>query len=223
MEGEPFLPLLPFPPLSWWAVYGQAKAPVIDLAEGYNKQTLRNRLVLVDSTGPFVLTLGLNHGFRREHPAFPMSKIKLSKHTPNQQHLKCIQTAYGKAPYFEHVMPELENLVAPASSSVAPTIGEWAMTSIQMMLSWAGRPHHAVLSTHESPMKTQEYLDWRRTNWQDAQQWFFPSYGQPFEDRLGFTPGLSGLDALFCLGPDWPSALASHQNPSSRPPTSNRF
>lgn len=218
MKGEPVLPLIPFPPLSWWAVFGQAKAPVIDLAEGYIKQTLRNRLVLVDSTGPFVLTLGLNHRFRRKHPDFPMSKVTLSKHTPARHYLRSIQTAYGKAPYFEHVMPELQNLVAQSSSSEDTTIGGWAMSSIQMMLSWAGLSNHAVFSTPESPIDILKHLDWRSMDWQNDQQWSFPAYGQPFEDRLGFTSGLSGLDALFCLGPEWPSALASHHTRFFRDP-----
>lgn len=204
---HPGLPLVPFPPLSWWQVARQGSGVWVDLAETYQKQTLRNRLLLADAKGEMVISLPIDHGYRRLQSHLPMSQMRLSGHIPVRQMMRAIQTAYGRSPFFEHVMPELEQLVAQHGPCAAgATLGGFARASIQMMVDWADDGLSSNLTFTMSPSAGRKTAD-QELELLDSQRWEWPRYGQPFEDRNGFLPGRSSLDALFCVGPAWTAFL----------------
>ena len=199
------LPLLPFPPLSWWAVAASEAFGGIFEQELYQKQTLRNRFELIDAQGRFTLTLPIDHVHRRQHRGCPMADLHFSRHVGPNQLLRSVRTAYGGAPFFEHVMPELQALFRNhGPGSQEGTLGEFAKASMRMMADWSDA-QWMFQATNESrsPMNFGP---------SDAGSWVWPRYGQPFEDRNGFLGGCSGLDALFCAGNQWDQYLPTRSS-----------
>lgn len=186
--------------MHWWAV-ALSGGSVIDRNERYVKQSLRNRLVLCDDKGRFVWSFALDHVVRKQlGKEAPMASLPLSPHIPHRNLLKVLATAYGRAPYFEHVMPEIEDWMESVT-----TLGELAWKSIQWMAEWGRIADLPVFTTEPLPYHGDEG-DYRLNGKFAPYKWEFASYPQPFEDRNGFVGGCSGLDAVMGLGRDWPEA-----------------
>lgn len=205
------LPLLPFPPLSWWHIGWREEEVRIDLAEGYQKQTLRNRLMLSDGKGDMMISLPIDHVHRRAHPHVPMRDLRFSGHIPIRQILRSLQTAYGRSPFFEHVMPELMMLVEKhGPGAEGATLGSFAKATLCMMAEWSDTMNDdfadSLWEASETPAQASNALRLSEAELADG-SWAWPHYGQPFEDRNGFSAGRSSLDALFCVGPAWTDFL----------------
>ena len=93
---EYFCALLPFDKL------------VLEKHEHYIKQSLRNRCHINTAQGPTMLVVPLtaNHG----KVAFKDVQIDNTGKWQNN-HWRSIQSAYAKAPFFEHYAPELRNVI----------------------------------------------------------------------------------------------------------------
>ena len=93
---EYFCALLPFDKL------------VLEKHEHYIKQSLRNRCHINTAQGPTMLVVPLtaNHG----KVAFKDVQIDYTGKWQNN-HWRSIQSAYAKAPFFEHYAPELRNVI----------------------------------------------------------------------------------------------------------------
>lgn len=174
---------------------------VVDLGERYVKQSLRNRLLLCDDKGIFQWSFALDHVARKALGSeAPMASLPLSRHIPHRNLLKSLATAYGRSPYFEHVMPEIE-----AWFGAETTIGELAWKSIEWMAEWGHLETLPERSAERLPYLNHE-LDFRVDDKLAPEHWMFERYPQPFEDRNGFVGGCSGLDAVMGLGRFWPEA-----------------
>lgn len=207
-EVRKILPLVPFPPMHWWAVALSGHA-IIDGNERYVKQSLRNRLTLCDDKGSFAWSFALDHVVRKQRgKEAPMASLPLSPHIPQRNLLKALATAYGRAPFFEHVMPEIEEWMDTAS-----TLGELSWKSIEWMADWGGIHELPELSRAALPYRGDDG-DYRVNGKLEPDDWDFAPYLQPFEDRNGFLGGCSGLDAVMGLGRDWPDAARKTRHKS---------
>jgi hypothetical protein len=83
----------------------QAHAVQIEAYENYHKQSYRNRCYVLTANGPECLTVPVLNGTRKQRTCDV--RIDYSQNWI-QKHLRCLQSAYAKAPYFEYVMPEVE-------------------------------------------------------------------------------------------------------------------
>ena len=199
-EDLKILPLVPFPPMNWWKV-ALSDGSVVDCGERYVKQSMRNRLMLCDDKGSFLWSFALDQVARKSMGRdVPMAALPLSKHIPHRNLLKALATSYGRSPYFEHVMPEIQGWFG----SVA-TIGELAWKSIEWMADWGQVERLPERSLERLPY-LQHKLDFRVDDKLAPQHWGFATYPQPFADRNGFVGGCSGLDAVMGLGRVWPEA-----------------
>lgn len=211
-----WLPLVPFPPLSWWHFALREEGVGVDLAEGYRKQSIRNRLMLADAKGSMMVSFPIDHVHRRAHPLLPMRDMQFSQHIPIRQILRSIETAYGRAPFFEHVMPELLLLVEKHGPGAhGATLGHFSRATLRMMTDWSESMQTADLNALLTPRATTPASGEQRISEADlaVSGWQWRQYGQPFEDRLGFHAGLSSLDTLFCVGPAWLDFLPSPLQP----------
>ena len=204
-----WLPLVPFPPLSWWRLAWQDGDLKVDWAEGYRKQTLRNRLLLTDAKGQMDISLPIDHAHRRRHEDLSMSDMRFSSHIPIRQIMRAIQTAYGRAPYFEHVMPELEAIMAEhGPGAEGATLGQFSRATLVMLLDWSNRtPPKTLAALLETQSPAEDTSSKHESGALSPDLWDWPRYGQPFEDRNGFLAGRSSLDTLFCVGPSWAEFL----------------
>jgi hypothetical protein len=76
----------------------------------YDKRGWRNRNQIKTPKGKQWLTIPVHsHGAQVEN--IPINQIRIAWDNPwNQNHLKALQHAYGRAPHFERYLPLLENL-----------------------------------------------------------------------------------------------------------------
>lgn len=195
------LPLCPFPPLHWWFLaQGHHGGKVsIALNETFVKQSFRNRLQLAQASGSLLVTFPVKQS--KSEIDVPMDKAMLSSHIQPRTLWRSVETAYSAAPFFEHFAPELETLWQqhlPRNENDSKSLAAWSTVTLNWMATVCGwkLPN---FSTDLLPF--QSGLDLRDRRQLRGQGWTFQRYRQVYEDRQSFIGGLSGLDALFILGP----------------------
>ncbi len=123
-------------------------------------------------------------------------------------HLRGIQSAYGKAPFFEYFFPYFEEVLSRQEKQLW-TLNLNLLTICLKLLRWPvkltlvdqeGLPADAM-DLRGQIVPSVSYLD--RPFYQEV------PYGQIF--GLNFVPNLSILDLLFCLGPESDNLLAKSQ------------
>ncbi|NJB85530.1 hypothetical protein GGR26_001275 [Lewinella marina] len=175
-----------FPPTSWFLAALRAGMWQWEAHENYQKGGWRNRCRIAGANGPLLLSVPLEGG---KHRQMPIREVRVSHHSDWQrQHAQAIRSAYGRAPYFEHYGdPILESLLQPAT-----LLYEFNYRLTGRILELLGGPVELVDTT------AFRGADAGAVPGPEA----VPAYRQVFEERYGFQPDLSVLDALFCLGPE---------------------
>jgi len=89
------------------AVYGNGTI-LLERHENYVKQSYRNRCQLVDASGRRELTVPVIHASGK----VPITEIPIDNSQKwVNNHWRCIQSAYGKAPYFEYYADDLHDIL----------------------------------------------------------------------------------------------------------------
>ena len=118
--------------------------------------------------------------------------------------LKVLRTNCGRAPFFEHYFPDIEDW-AHRHLKAGQSWLDAALACNGHVTRWARR--HACADAYESG---DNWDDWRpKSRWKNVDT---PRYPQVFEDRLGFVPDGPVLDVLFHLGPEASSLPSRHGN-----------
>lgn len=188
------LPLCPFPPLHWW-VLALNGAP-IDAHAPYQKQTLRNRLVLSGPQGRHTLT------FPVERPKGENRSVLLSGHEAPIHTWRTVKTSYGNSPFFDLLKDELQEMWLehlPISGDHSKDLNAWNRITIRWICELCGWPIPVEASVPPAVGAT----DWdlRMKGALRGDGWSFKRYPQTFEPQHGFVPGCSIIDALFVMGP----------------------
>lgn len=188
------LPLCPFPPLHWWALAIQG-APV-DAKASYQKQTLRNRLIISGPQGKQVISFPVQKTVRTSAPI-------LSAHHAPIHAWRTLETAYGNSAFFEHFKDEIFEMwmeFLPQSEADSKSLNDWNWATI----AWVCEQCHWPIPqrTEQAPEIGKVKHDLRERAPLRGENWTYHRYPQPFEPAHGFVPGCSVLDALFVLGPN---------------------
>ena len=204
MASPPLLPAATFPPLAWFHLALRDGSRVC-IHENFVKQSLRNRIHLVDSCGAMHVSLPVSKPNR-------LHRDTRNTHFSDKVHpsllLKVLQTNCGKAPYYEHYLPDITEW-AHKWLQPGQSMTEAALSSTRWVCSSLDWDH---------PETTIRYAD--GTNWDDWRpkaRWKTiktPRYPQVFEDRLGFVSGRSILDVLLHVGPETRDLPSCHGNDS---------
>lgn len=189
------LPLCPFPPLHWWAVALNG-APV-DTSASYQKQTLRNRLVISGPQGRQVISFPIQHGDGDTKAPI------LSAHQAPIHAWRTLETAYGNSAFFEHFKDELFELwmtFLPQTDADRKALNDWNWASIE----WVCEQCNWLVPqrTEQAPSIGSVTHDLRIKQSLRGDGWTYHRYPQLFEPAHGFVGGCSVLDALFVLGPN---------------------
>ncbi|MFZ8835462.1 MAG: WbqC family protein [Flavobacteriales bacterium] len=190
------LPLCPFPPLHWWYVANGDDAK-ISLASPFEKQTLRNRIIISGPHGRQVITFSIQH-----LDDDCSESILLSNHIPSIQSWRSVQTAYGNSPFYLHFEPELKKLWhegLPRLITDRKSLGNWCIQTINWSAEQIGWT--VPEATNDRIPFEGAPFDLRVKSKLRGEDWTHQRYAQPFEPKNGFIPGCSILDALFILGP----------------------
>ena len=194
------LPAALFPPAAWFDV-AQKPDTLVCQHEHYVKQSLRNRIALVQSQGPCFVTVPVH---RRGAASRGLHDILFTDKVHPDLLLKPRQTYCGSAPFFEHYIDNVERW---SHDHLRPG-GSWleaALASTALACEWLGRDHPRLTSSY---LTVDHGKDWRQKRlWRIAST---APYPQVFEDRLGFVEGRSILDVVFHLGPEAASLPSRH-------------
>ena len=200
MPKAPLLPAATFPPLIWFHLARREGAHVCG-HENYVKQSLRNRVALVNPQGATTVTLPVH---RRGAFTRSVQDIVFTDAVHPELLLKVLRTNYGRAPFFEHYFPEIENW----SHCYLKSGQSWldaALASTTLASNWLGQAHPALTPSY---LEAEPHSDWRlKARWLGVSS---APYPQVFEDRLGFVGGRSILDVVFHLGPEAASLPSRH-------------
>lgn len=197
-----------FPPVAFFSVYGLVSQVYLLPSERFEKQTYRSRCRILGSNKVQNLTVPVQKG---KSQLISGQVQVIYRDNWQVQHLRTIAAAYGRAPYFEHYFPQIEQLMLAQHSSIyalnVSTI-QWVekQLGLQPALVWEGDlstfegvnlrsvihpKHRQTLLVNDVPI-----MDESR----------FKPYFQCF-NHSGFVANLSILDMLFNMGPEASSYL----------------
>ena len=194
------MPLCPFPPLYWWSEAAASSAR-LHVSEHYQKRSFRNRFSLMTANGPQSLTLPVERRAGRPRPQeetmrSPGDELKL---------WRAVRTAYGAAPFFEELAPELEVLFLDGPRS----LGAWNQAALAWASGWLGVsvPRHQTEPVEVVPNHMENMERWSMA-WADSHI----GWVHIWSDRGLEIPfaKLSCLDAVLHCGPEakrWISPL----------------
>ena len=194
------LPAALFPPAVWFDV-ARKPTTLVCQHEHYVKQSVRNRIALVQSQGPCFVTVPVH---RRGAASRGLHDILFTDKVHPDVLLKPLRTNCGSAPFFEHYMDDVDRW---SHDHLQPG-GSWldaALSSTALASEWLDQAHPALTPSY---LKVEPHQDWRKKEpWQSAST---APYPQVFEDRLGFVGGRSILDVVFHLGPEAATLPSRH-------------
>ena len=202
MPAPPLLPAATFPPLTWFHLAKEERATVC-VHEHFVKQSLRNRVALVNTQGPIDVSLPVH---RRGDATRSAKDIVFTDAVGPGMLLKVLRTNCGRAPFFDHYFPDIEGWAEdhlhPGSSWLDAALASTAWGCKMMDM-----PHPSASTQFEHG---DAWDDWRvKARWKNIT---CERYPQVFEDRLGFVAGRSILDVLFHLGPEATTLPSRHGN-----------
>lgn len=198
-----------FPCVEYFTILAHASEVLVEACEHFQKQSYRNRCYIRGANKIDRLTVPVYEA----NSGRPLQQMRIDPATPWQaKHLRALQSAYGKSPFFEHYAPFVEQLLRRPQEGLLSLDWE-ALTLCHRLL---GLGCHIGLTSDYRADYGPEYVDLRgqlhpkRENGIISVQ----PYVQVFE---GFEPNLSVLDLLFCEGPA--SGALLRRQYSSRLPT----
>ncbi len=190
-----------FPPVLTIALALKEGKLLIEACENYNKGSFRNKFSVMSSGGTTTLSIPLDKG---KNNSKPIKEVTISyAENWQQNHLRTIQTNYGKSPFFEDYFPEIERIYS-VDFEYLFDLNLKALDLISQLLSL----NLLIKTTNEYQndysLNHSGIRDYRNiiAPKMDTKSYDFKTYPQVFEDRHGFIPNLSILDLLFCMGPE---------------------
>jgi hypothetical protein len=167
---------------------------LFDLEAPFTKMSFKNRMVIVTSQGPLMLTIPIVGGRDQKTP---IKDITIAYDSPwNAQHLKSIITSYKRAPYFEYYEQSLHTLYSNKPEKLVDFLllcSDWLQ--IQLKLNWNFNQTQEEVALDAI---VKYYDPWLPKNYNQHNG--LPKYQQVFSDQIDFVANLSILDMLFCVG-----------------------
>ncbi len=196
------------PSLAAFAHMIKGRPLVIEACENYQKRSFRNRAYIAGAGGVQRLSIPLEKG--KNHRT-PVKEVRLSNaYDWRSQHRHALRSAYGRAPFFEHFMPELEDLFF---NQKIKFLLDFNIALLERIIHWLDMDVPVVKSevfeTHPNGMDLRNRFLPGEANDKES----FPPYYQVFSDKNGFISGLSIVDLIFNVGPEAVSYLKALPGP----------
>ena len=192
------LPTAYLPPFSYFAQIAQSKEIQIEAHEHYQKGSYRNRCHIATSQGLTRLSIPLKKGKNQQ---LPIKEVQIAYEENWQKlHWNTIRTAYGNAPFFEHYAPHIE----PFYTRKFDYLFDWnseILDKLMRLLKLNNQVEITTTNTYLKPEEIKDGTDYRNDFFPKYVNQFTPKYAQVFEEKIGWIPDLSIIDALFCCGP----------------------
>jgi hypothetical protein len=172
----------------------------IEQFEHFNKQTYRNRAIILGGNGPIALVVPVVKG---RGPKILIKDLKVSYEMNWQRNQwQTIVSAYNSSPYFEFYKDDIQPFFEKKTEYLLDLNQNINETICELL-----EIENSTILTTDFEKVPKEFLNFRETispknktlpdpNFQPAE------YTQVFSDKFGFTPNLSILDLLFNEGPN---------------------
>ncbi|HWB62773.1 MAG TPA: WbqC family protein [Chitinophagales bacterium] len=197
----PVLLELPYlPNVQWCGNFLNYENVIIEHEENFLKSTYRNRCEIAGANGKMILSVPVEGG-RDHHQKYKDVRIAYKDNWQNN-HWQSIRSAYGRAPYFEYYADRL----LPVYETRYEYLYDFNVAVLKVVL-WLLKSDKPLKFTSVYEKIPTGIIDLRsgRSNKEISS---LRRYYQVFEERHGFMPNLSVIDALFNLGPQTKEYLA---------------
>ena len=166
---------------------------LIEAHENYQKQSYRNRCYVLTSNKIDCLTVPVLASSRRQ----PIRQVRID-YSQNwvDRHLRCLQSAYAKAPYFEYLMPDIEQELTRRH----PFLFDLNWSLLTFCRTWLRLETPVSLTEWYAKMPESGVFD-ARSRLEPGNHAQTALFGppRPYPQQFGaeFAPNLSVLDLLF--------------------------
>ncbi|MFD2033486.1 WbqC family protein [Belliella marina] len=193
------------PPIEYFVAIQKEEKILLDTGENYQKQTYRNRSQIRLANKVETLSIPVIGGNKKVKTG--LLKIDHQQKWMNV-HLRGIQSAYGKAPFFEFYFPYIEqvyqkniDLLADFNSELLTVCLKLLQLDIKLEILGETDP--------DSQLNDIRGKISAKTSFEERNIYQPAPYSQLF--GLDFVPNLSIIDLLFCVGPESKNILAKSQ------------
>lgn len=190
------VPISPIPPIAYFILGSKNGTLLVDGGEHYIKQTVRNRYHILTANGVLPLTMNVKS---QNGKHISTKDILLDYDKPwVRSHLRAIEAAYKSAPFFEHYIHHVEDVL----STNYLTLGSFHKAAFAKWTEILGADFNCDWSDAyiDQPVEN-DYRGKRKSPNDFAAELHPKSYIQVFSDRHPFASNLSILDLIFNLGP----------------------
>ncbi|SNS51654.1 WbqC-like protein family protein [Belliella buryatensis] len=193
------------PPIEYFAAIWDEDVIYLDLEENYQKQTYRNRTQVQLANKTETLSVPVIGGNKK----IRTSQIKID-HDQKwlNVHLRGIQSAYGKAPYFEYYFPYFEKVYTKKFDLLADMNLDLLTVCLKMLQSKISVQKLDQCMPNGGNKDIRGLINAKKS-YQERSIYKAIPYQQLF--GLDFVPNLSIIDLLFCMGPESKSILTQSQ------------
>ena len=173
---------------------------LLEQHEHYIKRSYRNRAHILGANGLMRLTIPLKKG-KNEGQSIREVQIEYAQKW-QQQHWQSIQSAYGKAPFFEYYSDDLR----PFFEKKQKYLFDFNFELMEVLVDLIGFNPSISLTDKFTHQPQEGVIDLRnaihpkKKHHQPDSLYQSITYAQVFQDKFGFVPDLSILDLLFCVG-----------------------
>jgi len=189
-----------FAPVQYYSKFLKYDEIYIEQFEHFNKQTYRNRCVILGGNGPIQLVVPVVKGRGRK---ILIKDLRISYDIEWQRnHWRTIFSAYNSSPFFEYYKDDIQ----PFFESKFDFLFDFNFKIHETVCELLEIQNNTFLTTDfekvpDDTLNLRETISPKISPEVDLE--FQPQkYTQVFSDKLGFVEGLSILDLLFNEGPN---------------------
>lgn len=184
-------PLLYFPPISYFIYWKQSLHVYVEACDNYQKQSFRNSMEILTSSGRLKLSIPILHS---KHRFYKDSIINVHD-SWKKNHWKTLYVSYRNSCYFEYYEEDIYRLIHQNTKYLFDfnqNILEWLIKIFNLSnYRLTEKFQHVIFGKDYRFFCSKNVLNIKNT---------VNSYNQVFSDRYYFESNLSILDFLFNVG-----------------------
>ncbi len=193
---RPLLELHYLPSVGYLSAVARSGGARLEACENFQKGSFRNRCRLAGSQGVFDLSIPLKGGKNSQCP-IREARISYDENWP-LAHWRTIQASYGSAPFWPFYADHFRPVFIGKKWELLWDFNLALFEKLMQLFDFQAIVSLTETFEREAEGDFRNQFSPRKGAWPPGIE--PKKYPQIFEDRLGFQPGLSALDLLFCMG-----------------------